>query len=235
METGLFEMQADHLREFRQARRIDSHSPKIVYAMFARADAVDPDRAPPCIATGTETVPGPGPEPVDPTADLARCFLRLANLPSSTLDRLSDALPVARLSMGLSELRLIGRDGGWVGDHGAAMAVVCRHKTSGNVIAKQRDVGRIGAVIYAEHSARPGAVCRIAEGRGGPVQIPPLADRRASSAPLSCAIQAAAGRNHILRSLHRRVGAVRLWHRPHVSTRVSTRGARKVLIFPPTG
>ena len=89
METGLFEMQADQLREFRQARRIDSHSQKLVYAMFARADAVDPDRAPPGIATGTETVPGPGPEPVDPTADLARCFLRLANLPSCALDRLS--------------------------------------------------------------------------------------------------------------------------------------------------
>jgi hypothetical protein len=34
-------------------------------------------------------VPGPGPEPFDPTADLARCFLRLANLPSCALDRLS--------------------------------------------------------------------------------------------------------------------------------------------------
>ena len=89
VETGLFEMQADQLREFKLARRIDSHSQKIVYAMFARADAVDSDRAPPGIATGTETVPGPGPEPVDPTADLARCFLRLANLPSCALDRLS--------------------------------------------------------------------------------------------------------------------------------------------------
>ena len=28
-------------------------------------------------------------EPVDPTTDLARCFLRLANLPSYPLDRLS--------------------------------------------------------------------------------------------------------------------------------------------------
>jgi proteic killer suppression protein len=34
-------------------------------------------------------VPSSGPEPVDPAADLARCFLRLANLPNFALDRLS--------------------------------------------------------------------------------------------------------------------------------------------------
>jgi hypothetical protein len=95
METGLFEMQADQLREFRQARQIDPGSQNTVYAMFARADAVDadadadPDRAPHGIATGTQTVPSSGPPPVDPAADLARCFLRLANLPNFALDRLS--------------------------------------------------------------------------------------------------------------------------------------------------
>src|SRR5579872_4554491 len=41
METGLFEMQADQLREFRQARQVDPASRKIVYAMFARASQVD--------------------------------------------------------------------------------------------------------------------------------------------------------------------------------------------------
>jgi len=93
METGLFEMQADQLREFRQARQIDPGSRKIVYAMFARADqidgAADPYRAPHGIATGTQTLPSSGPQPVDPAADLARCFLRLANLPNFALDRLS--------------------------------------------------------------------------------------------------------------------------------------------------
>jgi hypothetical protein len=91
METGLFEMQADQLREFRQSRPIDPASRKTVYAMFARADVIDADsdRAPHGIATGSETVPSPGPEPADPAADLARCFLRLANLPHFALDRLS--------------------------------------------------------------------------------------------------------------------------------------------------
>jgi hypothetical protein len=90
METGLFEMQADQLQEFRQAR-IHPDSRKVIYAMFARADQsdADPDRAPHGIATGTETVPSSEPEPLDPAADLARCFLRLANLPNFALDRLS--------------------------------------------------------------------------------------------------------------------------------------------------
>src|ERR1700688_2898457 len=38
METGLFEMQAGHLREFRQARQVHPDSRKMVYAMFPRAD-----------------------------------------------------------------------------------------------------------------------------------------------------------------------------------------------------
>jgi hypothetical protein len=37
----------------------------------------------------TQTVPPCQPELVDPAADLARCFLRLANLPNFALDRLS--------------------------------------------------------------------------------------------------------------------------------------------------
>jgi hypothetical protein len=59
--------------------------------MFARADQIDAesDRAPHGITTGTKTVPSFEPEPVDPAADLARCFLRLANLPNFALDRLS--------------------------------------------------------------------------------------------------------------------------------------------------
>jgi hypothetical protein len=91
METGLFEMQADQLREYRQARQVHPDSRKIVYAMFARVDPTDPDpdRAAHGIPTGTEPISGPRPEPVGPAADLTCCFLRLANLPNFALDRLS--------------------------------------------------------------------------------------------------------------------------------------------------
>src|SRR5215216_2355041 len=91
METGLFEIQAEHLSEFRQARQLHPASRGIVYAMFGRADSAgfDRDRISYGITNETEAVPGSGREPVDPATDLARCFLRLANLPSCALDRLS--------------------------------------------------------------------------------------------------------------------------------------------------
>ena len=79
METGLFEMQADEVREFRQVCQIHPDSRNIFYAMFARAGAVDadPDRASHGLTTATEAVPSSEPEPVDRAAELARCFLRL--------------------------------------------------------------------------------------------------------------------------------------------------------------
>jgi hypothetical protein len=85
METGLFEIQADHLRAFRQARQVHPDPRNIVHAMFGPTDPIDADndRGLP------DTRPSSGPEPFDPAADLARCFLRLANLPNYTLDRLS--------------------------------------------------------------------------------------------------------------------------------------------------
>jgi hypothetical protein len=99
METGLFEMQAGQLREFRQARQIHPDARKIVYAMFARSDAVDADpddepntesdRTSHSITPEAPTLPSSGPQPFDSAADLARCFLRLANLPNFALDRLS--------------------------------------------------------------------------------------------------------------------------------------------------
>jgi hypothetical protein len=62
METGLFEIQADHLSGFRQTRQAQA---------------------------GPTPVPKSVEPTVDPNAELARCFLRLANLPNYALDRLS--------------------------------------------------------------------------------------------------------------------------------------------------
>jgi hypothetical protein len=46
METGLFEIQADHLKEFRQARQALPGSRDIVHARFGRADSISCDRDP---------------------------------------------------------------------------------------------------------------------------------------------------------------------------------------------
>ncbi len=91
METGLFEIQANHLREFRQGRQTQPMSREVIYAEFGRADPVDAelDRASIGTPNGTQALPGSGRQCIDPAIDLARCFLRLANLPSYPLDRLS--------------------------------------------------------------------------------------------------------------------------------------------------
>jgi hypothetical protein len=96
IETGLFEIQADHLREFRQARQVLPTARKaVVYAMFERLDSISYNRnsASHDPTNATEVVPSSEASPigpaVDPNVELARCFLRLANLPNFALDRLS--------------------------------------------------------------------------------------------------------------------------------------------------
>ena len=81
IETGLFELQADQLHEFRRARNIQPDSQKVIYAIFAGADAVDAraDRASVATTTDPNTAASSEPEHIDPAADLTRCFLRLAN------------------------------------------------------------------------------------------------------------------------------------------------------------
>jgi hypothetical protein len=88
METGLFQIQADHLRDFRQSRPTQPMSREIIYAGFGQPDSVDAnlDRASLGSTNGTQAFRR---QSVDPAIDLARCFLRLANLPSYPLDRLS--------------------------------------------------------------------------------------------------------------------------------------------------
>ena len=94
METGLFEIQADHLRGLKQPRQVHPGSREVVYALFGRADSgsFDRDTAAPHVTNGTQSVAGSVPKselPSIPPLELARCFLRLANLPNYALDRLS--------------------------------------------------------------------------------------------------------------------------------------------------
>jgi hypothetical protein len=95
METGLFEIQANHLSEIRHVRKAHSASREIIYAMFGLTSSVgchcDPvtlDITPATDAASSSILSSPEPA-VDPAADLAHCFLRLANLPNYALDRLS--------------------------------------------------------------------------------------------------------------------------------------------------
>ena len=77
METGLFEIQADHLREFRQGRQVNPASREVVYAMFGRPDSsvsIDIARR---HKRNTKPDPAPGRNPlilaILPTSRVAFC------------------------------------------------------------------------------------------------------------------------------------------------------------------
>jgi hypothetical protein len=94
LETGLFEIQAEHLKEFKRARQALPASREVVYAPFERAPSVSYDRDPESDGvTNAISVSSSGSKSVetapDSTVYLARCFMRLANLPNFALDRLS--------------------------------------------------------------------------------------------------------------------------------------------------
>lgn len=95
METGLFEIEADHLTASGTAPQLQQPSRDVVYALF-RSDAHGDDGTyaePPQRTIEPVRVPrlrSPEEEPAaDPGRHLAQCFLRLANLPTYPLDRLS--------------------------------------------------------------------------------------------------------------------------------------------------
>ena len=60
METGLFEIQADHLSGFRQARQTPPASRDVVYAQFGRADPDRLDHVPGLQGMTNETEAAPG-------------------------------------------------------------------------------------------------------------------------------------------------------------------------------
>jgi hypothetical protein len=96
IETGLFDVHAEQPTPFNKARHVQPNSRQIVCALFGqRANPVNVDNG--SSESGSTGEPD---EPLcaaaapvgpirEPTADLARCFLRLANQPNFALDRLS--------------------------------------------------------------------------------------------------------------------------------------------------
>jgi hypothetical protein len=95
IETGLFEIQAEHLSEPRQSHRLQPASREVLYALFKPAQPRSHNgNAVSRPTTDAAELPSRfDPETEEPAADpslhLAQCFLRLANLPNYALDRLS--------------------------------------------------------------------------------------------------------------------------------------------------
>ena len=82
IETGLFEIETEHLSEAGRSHQVSPASREVVRVLFGpHASVSAPDSLPGC---GVKVEPS-----VDPTAELTRCYLRLANLPNFALDRVS--------------------------------------------------------------------------------------------------------------------------------------------------
>jgi len=88
IETGLFEIQADQLVGLQKERQIADSSRQVVYALFGHSSAQIKEHG----ASTSEpqrTCEAPPNKLTSSSLDVARSFLRLANLPNFALDRLS--------------------------------------------------------------------------------------------------------------------------------------------------
>jgi hypothetical protein len=91
IESGLFKIQAKHLLQFRQRRQAYQQRQKIIDSMYRDAVATEDnmrqnvDEPTGSLGTGSQSTALPG----DQSDDLTRSFVRLSNLPTYPLDRLS--------------------------------------------------------------------------------------------------------------------------------------------------
>jgi hypothetical protein len=87
IESGLFRIQANHLLQFRQRRQFHQDRQKIIDSMYRKPVATESSAGhePPCDTTGSISTGNPA----DPFDDVTRSFVRLSNLPTYPLDRLS--------------------------------------------------------------------------------------------------------------------------------------------------
>jgi hypothetical protein len=91
IERGLFKIQAKHLLQFRQRRQAHQTRQQIIDSLCRDAVATEDDmRQNEDEITGClDADPRSTAAPTDPSDDLTRAFVRLSNLPTYPLDRLS--------------------------------------------------------------------------------------------------------------------------------------------------
>jgi hypothetical protein len=92
IESGLFKIQAKHLLQFRQRRQAHQKRQEIIDGVYRNALATEEDMQQDDDETRSSALDPDPPsteEPADRAEDLTRSFVRLANLPTYPLDRLS--------------------------------------------------------------------------------------------------------------------------------------------------
>jgi hypothetical protein len=82
IETGVFEIEPEHLKERGLARQVSPAPREVVGALFGPWELVSSIDGLPICGVRVESS-------IDPAADITRCYLRLTNQPDLTLDRLT--------------------------------------------------------------------------------------------------------------------------------------------------
>ena len=117
IESGLFRIQARHLLQFRQKRQAHQERQIIIESTYQNAititDPVHPDTYD--LTNDGDGGPKSSLEHVDKTDDLTRSFVRLSNLPTYPLDRLSryEATLWRQACQTLFALQSLGRRKPW--------------------------------------------------------------------------------------------------------------------------
>src|SRR5262249_34941275 len=75
IETGLLEIQAGHLRDYRQSRKLLLSSRDVIHAVLGRAESARVHAVSQSAANEMETVPNSGKNADAPNVAFARCFL----------------------------------------------------------------------------------------------------------------------------------------------------------------
>jgi hypothetical protein len=111
VETGLFKLQAQQLQQFRARKQSYRDRQKIIGSMCRHAVAVEGDIREDQEEPPTNLDPDSPEGPTDPSDDLTRAFIRLNNLPTYPLDRLSryEAALWRQACQLLFTLRCLGR------------------------------------------------------------------------------------------------------------------------------
>ena len=91
IESGLFKIHAKHLLQFRQRRQTHHEHVRIIESTCRNAVTTEEDVRPDLNEPNSALNPRApvGKEPADQSEDLTRSFVRLSNLPTCPLDRLS--------------------------------------------------------------------------------------------------------------------------------------------------
>jgi hypothetical protein len=92
IESGLFKIQARHLLQFRQRRQARQKRQEIIDSVYRNALATEEDMHQDDDEPSSSTLDPSPPstaEPTNPSDNLTRAFVRLSNLPTYPLDRLS--------------------------------------------------------------------------------------------------------------------------------------------------